>query len=72
MNSSFVCVVSEPPNMTANDQCDFESGLCTFLNDQTQDQFDWTRQTGRTTSANTGPTTDHTLGTGSGKEGLNQ
>jgi len=68
----YLCVVSVPPNMTANDQCDFDSGLCTFLNDPTQDQFDWTRKSGRTSSTNTCPTTDHTLETGSVKECLNQ
>jgi hypothetical protein len=41
--------------------CNFENGLCTWTQAQ-DDQFDWTLQTGRTGSANTGPSFDHTRG----------
>eukprot|EP00794_Sanderia_malayensis_P017044 gene17044-18759_t len=46
-------------------ECDFEHGLCGFSQD-TNDQFDWTRQKGSTPSAGTGPSVDHTLKTGQG------
>ncbi|XP_071956932.1 MAM and LDL-receptor class A domain-containing protein 1-like [Antedon mediterranea] len=43
--------------------CQFETGLCNYkqLND---DEFNWTRNKGSTSSTDTGPSTDHTLGTG--------
>jgi len=47
--------------------CDFESGMCTWSNDHTGDDFDWLRNRGDTTSKLTGPVVDHTLGT---KEGM--
>ncbi|XP_078690665.1 uncharacterized protein LOC144921492 [Branchiostoma floridae x Branchiostoma belcheri] len=44
--------------------CDFEtSDLCGYTQDTTDDQ-DWTRHTGHTPTANTGPSVDHTMGTG--------
>lgn len=46
--------------------CDFESGMCTYDNTQTEDQFDWLRNAGATPSWRTGPSVDHTLGTGFG------
>ena len=50
--------------------CDFESGLCTYDNTQYEDQFDWLRNAGATSSWQTGPSVDHTLGTALGmKEG---
>ena len=46
--------------------CDFElDTICGYTQDTT-DQFDWTRQGGSTISFQTGPATDHTLGTSVG------
>ena len=45
--------------------CTFETGLCGWSNGL-QDVFDWTRRRGRTPSGGTGPSVDHTLGTGAG------
>ncbi|XP_025084901.1 MAM and LDL-receptor class A domain-containing protein 1-like [Pomacea canaliculata] len=45
--------------------CDFEASLCGW-NQTTADDFDWTIRTGQTSTVNTGPSTDHTLGTSSG------
>nr|CAB3263601.1 MAM and LDL-receptor class A domain-containing protein 1-like [Phallusia mammillata] len=43
-------------------QCGFEDDtLCGFTQDSSDD-FDWTQNTGATSSADTGPITDHTLG----------
>nr|XP_058941978.1 CUB and peptidase domain-containing protein 2-like isoform X2 [Pocillopora verrucosa] len=44
--------------------CDFENGLCGYTHDQNSD-FEWTNNTGVTTSFNTGPLGDHTTGSGS-------
>ena len=33
-----------------------------FFSQSSDDKFDWIRQTGKTVSANTGPTNDHTIG----------
>lgn len=43
--------------------CNFESGLCTWTQAK-DDQFDWTRVRGSTGTTNTGPTSDHTTGSG--------
>ena len=49
------------------DDCDFETpNICGYTQDQT-DTFDWTRRSGSTPSAGTGPSVDHTLGTSTGK-----
>nr|XP_039271942.1 protein PF14_0175-like [Styela clava] len=46
--------------------CDFEKpNICGFIQDRTDD-FDWERNTGATSSSDTGPVTDHTTGTLSG------
>ena len=46
--------------------CDFEdSNLCGYQQD-VNDNFDWTRQRGRTSSIGTGPPNDHTYGTSQG------
>lgn len=45
----------------ANIDCDFETGLCGWTNDH-HDNFDWRRYRGRTPTAGTGPSTDHTKG----------
>ncbi|XP_033753484.1 MAM and LDL-receptor class A domain-containing protein 1-like [Pecten maximus] len=41
--------------------CDFESGFCTWYNNQVNDTFDWQRNKGPSTSTGTGPMVDHTL-----------
>ncbi|XP_025085553.1 MAM and LDL-receptor class A domain-containing protein 1-like [Pomacea canaliculata] len=41
--------------------CDFEQGQCAWSNDDADDDFDWIRSQGSTITANTGPTSDHTL-----------
>ncbi|CAB4000024.1 MAM and LDL-receptor class A domain-containing 2 [Paramuricea clavata] len=46
-------------------RCDFEHGLCAWEQDTT-DEFDWTRNTGYTPSYSTGPITDHTTGQATG------
>ncbi|XP_069106937.1 MAM and LDL-receptor class A domain-containing protein 1-like [Argopecten irradians] len=43
------------PTVTASFACDFESQSNCFLTDATDDQFDWTVQTGGTQSSGTGP-----------------
>ena len=43
--------------------CNFDSSLCGFVQD-TNDKFDWTRLKGSTASGSTGPSADHTTGTG--------
>lgn len=45
----------------ANIDCDFENGLCGWTNDR-QDDYDWRRHRGRTPTAGTGPSVDHTKG----------
>lgn len=55
--------IGDPKNLI----CNFEnSNNCGYTNIQ-GDDFDWTRNTGATGSAGTGPFADHTLGTKSGK-----
>ena len=41
--------------------CDFEDQFCKWMN-MKEDTFDWTSQTGRTPSSQTGPSRDHTSG----------
>ena len=41
--------------------CNFDIGFCTWKQD-TNDQFDWSRQRGSTASSSTGPSADHTTG----------
>ena len=50
-----------PPEQT----CDFESGMCGYIQDKA-DQFDWAVHSGSTSTSGTGPTVDHTIGTGAG------
>lgn len=46
--------------------CTFEDAtLCGYQQD-TSDNFDWTRKSGTTGSVGTGPPSDHTYGTSSG------
>ena len=47
--------------------CDFESNLCAYTQDTTDD-FDWTWSGNATSSMGTGPTTDHTTGSGAGTQ----
>ncbi|XP_018419472.1 PREDICTED: MAM and LDL-receptor class A domain-containing protein 1 [Nanorana parkeri] len=56
---------SDESNCTSELQCDFEDGLCNWAQD-TEDNFDWTRQQGQTPTQDTGPMKDHTLGTARG------
>lgn len=54
------------------DNCDFEtSNICGYTQDKSDD-FDWTRASGGTTSAGTGPSSDHTYGTKAGKYNISQ
>ena len=46
--------------------CDFETGLCTWTNARSGDQFDWLIGHGQTNSQYTGPSYDHTLATQAG------
>jgi hypothetical protein len=48
--------------------CDFESGLCTWTNARSGDDFDWLTGTGQTSSQFTGPTADHTRGDANGNK----
>ncbi|XP_044166667.1 MAM and LDL-receptor class A domain-containing protein 1-like [Acropora millepora] len=43
--------------------CNFDVSTCNFVQD-TDDDFDWTRQKGSTPSSNTGPSSNHTSGSG--------
>ncbi|XP_035691847.1 mucin-5AC-like [Branchiostoma floridae] len=53
-----------PPGECTTWLCDFEtSDLCGHTQDPTDD-LDWTRHAGGTPTPNTGPSVDHTLGTG--------
>ncbi|KAI8499746.1 hypothetical protein Bbelb_227970 [Branchiostoma belcheri] len=56
----FIMEYSSVPLLT---DCDFDTDMCTFFQD-TSDNFDWTRHEGSTPSGQTGPTADHTSGTG--------
>ncbi|XP_073437949.1 MAM and LDL-receptor class A domain-containing protein 1 [Dendrobates tinctorius] len=56
---------SDESNCTSELQCDFEDGLCNWIQDS-DDDFDWTRHQGQTPTLDTGPMKDHTLGTAKG------
>lgn len=51
------------PSIYETVSCDFEMSLCGWKQ-LTDDDYDWTRYAGTTSSASTGPTSDHTTGTG--------
>ncbi|XP_036616414.1 MAM and LDL-receptor class A domain-containing protein 1, partial [Trichosurus vulpecula] len=53
---------SDEAHCTPELYCDFENGLCNWEQDK-QDDFDWTRNQGSTSTLNTGPMKDNTLGT---------
>ncbi|XP_075684387.1 MAM and LDL-receptor class A domain-containing protein 1 [Rhinoderma darwinii] len=56
---------SDEFNCTSELQCDFEDGLCNWMQEP-DDDFDWTRHQGQTPTLDTGPMKDHTLGTAKG------
>lgn len=43
--------------------CDFEDGLCTWINEDGKDELDWNIDYDGTSTDDTGPSVDHTLGT---------
>ncbi|XP_029442905.1 MAM and LDL-receptor class A domain-containing protein 1 [Rhinatrema bivittatum] len=53
---------SDEDNCSPELQCNFENGLCNWKQDF-EDDFDWTLIQGPTSTLNTGPMKDHTLGT---------
>ncbi|EMP36994.1 hypothetical protein UY3_05795, partial [Chelonia mydas] len=53
---------SDEDNCKSELQCNFENGLCNWNQDM-DDDFDWTRNQGPTSTFDTGPIKDHTLGT---------
>uniref|UniRef100_A0A8C8RM21 MAM and LDL receptor class A domain containing 1 n=1 Tax=Pelusios castaneus TaxID=367368 RepID=A0A8C8RM21_9SAUR len=53
---------SDEDNCNPELQCNFENGLCNWKQDS-GDDFDWTRNQGPTSTFDTGPIKDHTLGT---------
>ncbi|XP_078612623.1 uncharacterized protein LOC144882595 [Branchiostoma floridae x Branchiostoma japonicum] len=57
-----VGVECQGPDRTLID-CDFDTNRCNFTGDATAD-FEWRRRAGRTPSASTGPSFDHTSGSG--------
>ena len=50
----------DPSTLPTSFNCNFETNLC-GLKQLPDDNFDWTRQRGKTPSTGTGPSTDHTL-----------
>ncbi|XP_035827615.1 MAM and LDL-receptor class A domain-containing protein 1 [Aplysia californica] len=58
--------VTQGSVVKSNVDCDFESGGLCQWSQETNDDFDWTFTQGATGSADTGPTTDHTLKSNSG------
>ncbi|XP_051555722.1 zonadhesin isoform X4 [Myxocyprinus asiaticus] len=55
--------VPNTPAPICSINCDFESNICSW-NQLLTDVFDWTRHTGSTPSSMTGPSFDHTTGSG--------
>ncbi|XP_062511968.1 MAM and LDL-receptor class A domain-containing protein 1-like isoform X2 [Corticium candelabrum] len=55
-----------PPQPFPNTKCSFETNLCVWSNDVSND-VDWVMRQGRTPSSQTGPTDDHTYQNRSGK-----
>ncbi|XP_075409528.1 MAM and LDL-receptor class A domain-containing protein 1 [Tenrec ecaudatus] len=56
---------TDETNCVAELQCNFENGICNWEQDA-EDDFDWTRNQGPTSTLNTGPMKDHTIGTAKG------
>ncbi|XP_013409923.1 MAM and LDL-receptor class A domain-containing protein 1 isoform X1 [Lingula anatina] len=52
-----------PTILTAPFTCNFDKNVCGFTQ-SSSDQFDWTRHQGNTSSPKTGPSKDHTTGSG--------
>lgn len=46
--------------------CDFEAGLCGYIQDKQSDDADWEWRRGSTPTSYTGPKGDHTAGLGEG------
>ena len=57
------------PEQHPDGLCGFETTLCTWYNPMNSD-VDWVRRQGSTPTDNTGPTSDHTLGTTEGRATL--
>jgi len=54
-------------NATSPADCNFEQQtICNYIQDP-NDNFDWSWQTGTTSSSNTGPSNDHTEGSSAGR-----
>ncbi|XP_053323010.1 MAM and LDL-receptor class A domain-containing protein 1 isoform X2 [Spea bombifrons] len=56
---------SDEVNCSSELQCNFEHGLCNWVQDF-EDDFDWTINQGSTPTLDTGPMKDHTFGTAKG------
>ncbi|XP_071956925.1 MAM and LDL-receptor class A domain-containing protein 1-like [Antedon mediterranea] len=63
------CSAVTPSPGTFPGQCDFEYGTayCGYNQESQSDDFDWKLGSGGTSTINTGPSTDHTTGTNTGK-----
>ena len=60
-------VTQSTPSTTPNNgpfNCNFDTNMCGWVQDR-NDQFDWTRFHGATSTASTGPSADHTQGNAS-------
>ncbi|ESO97870.1 hypothetical protein LOTGIDRAFT_152977 [Lottia gigantea] len=57
--------ITPPTSAPSIYDCNFEKGLCSWTQNK-DDDFDWTRKHGATTTSGTGPRTDHTLATDQG------
>lgn len=53
------CLCHALKNIAPAGLCDFEEGSCGWQQ-QTDDDYDWARQSGPTNNPNTGPDSDHT------------
>lgn len=51
--------------VAATGPCTFENGMCGWLQDS-DDDFNWRKKTGPTSTQFTGPSADHTVGTSKG------
>lgn len=52
------------PSGSLPGQCNFESGVCGYIQDRKEDEADWLRVRGHTPTSYTGPRGDHTSGVG--------
>ncbi|XP_033751988.1 MAM and LDL-receptor class A domain-containing protein 1-like [Pecten maximus] len=55
---------ASPTTAPSQYDCNFDNGICTWTQNK-DDQFDWTRKRGSTGTGGTGPSSDHTSGSGS-------